>query len=471
MKTAAHQYEDKLLELAYGELPAPEASAVESHVRTCARCTEALSQIRAVRSTMGQLPMEPVPETGLESLYAYADQAARRSAAGPVPAATWWRRAMAPLMAAGALSVIGIVAYQTTREGEVVPSRAQVAEQAKVKKELVTAEPMAPPPAAAAPEPMPQPQAVAWNKDEAEKQQAATERELAKTAPRPEAKKMAAPSLGNDLAKAAKLSQERNRKGEESGGYGDFSNAVARGGKDNEAEEVKKEAPPAPLADKVASKGGEPSYGLSGGANDRAPARAEQGRVNAPPPPPLQAQGAPADSRTSLGVGLGSTGQSNRPVVSQAGPTRDDVQLEKYDAPAAVAAKPKEMVANLDAKVKQMNEARRQRDTQSELDIAMELVRTAPPKSAQRLAALNSVCLGLNALEAYEKAYPYCQALLQEYPSSREAIAYGESQHQNIQRPAKRASKNAYEADEAQKPAASPAEQQKAEPAKASESY
>src|SRR5688572_33387243 len=130
MKPAAHQYEDKLLELAYGELPAPEASAVESHVRTCARCTEALAEIRTVRSTMGQLPMEPVPDTGLESLFAYADQAARRNAAGPAPVMTWWRRMMTPLIAAGALSLIGIVAYQTSREGDVVGKRSDIAEKA-----------------------------------------------------------------------------------------------------------------------------------------------------------------------------------------------------------------------------------------------------------------------------------------------------------------------------------------------------
>src|SRR5882757_7325091 len=116
MKPAAqHQYEDKLLELAYGELPAHEASAVESHVRTCARCTEALSEIQAVRNTMGQLPMVPVPETGLESLFAYADQAARRNAAGPAPVATWWRRFLAPMVAAGALSLVGVIAYQATK--------------------------------------------------------------------------------------------------------------------------------------------------------------------------------------------------------------------------------------------------------------------------------------------------------------------------------------------------------------------
>src|SRR5207302_6876553 len=133
--------------------PAHEASAVESHVRTCARCTEALGEIRAVRSTMGQLPMEPVPENGLESLFAYADQAARRNAAGPSPAATWWRRFMAPLVAAGALSLVGVIAYRASSEGDAVQTRAQVAEKVAMKTESLNAAAVneAPPPAAPAP--------------------------------------------------------------------------------------------------------------------------------------------------------------------------------------------------------------------------------------------------------------------------------------------------------------------------------
>ena len=46
MKSAAHQYEGKLLEFAYGELPQHEADAVDAHVRGCARCSQALSEIR-----------------------------------------------------------------------------------------------------------------------------------------------------------------------------------------------------------------------------------------------------------------------------------------------------------------------------------------------------------------------------------------------------------------------------------------
>src|SRR5438105_7855966 len=116
MKPSTHQYEDKLLELAYGELPAHEASAVESHVRSCARCSEALLEIRAVRQTMQQLPRVEPSNAGLDSLYAYADQAARRNSAGPAPRATWWRRAMAPVAGVMALALIGVFAYVQKRD-------------------------------------------------------------------------------------------------------------------------------------------------------------------------------------------------------------------------------------------------------------------------------------------------------------------------------------------------------------------
>src|SRR4051794_36947082 len=116
MATAIHQYEDKLLDFAYGELPAPEASAVESHLKSCTRCTQALDQIRGVRATMSTLPQEPAPEAGLESLLAYAEQAARRHASAP-GARPWWRRAVAPLAGALALMLVGVVAWKTQEDG------------------------------------------------------------------------------------------------------------------------------------------------------------------------------------------------------------------------------------------------------------------------------------------------------------------------------------------------------------------
>lgn len=115
MKTAVHQYEDKLLEFAYGELPAHEAAAVDAHVKGCPRCTEALAQIQSVRSTMSQLPMTPAPDAGLESLLAYAEQTAKRNAETKKKD-VWWRRYLMPLASAAALTVVGVVAWRASQE-------------------------------------------------------------------------------------------------------------------------------------------------------------------------------------------------------------------------------------------------------------------------------------------------------------------------------------------------------------------
>ena len=63
-----HAHEDRLLDFVYGELPVPEAKLVEAHLQGCARCTQALDDIRGVRATMSQLSQEPAPDAGLESL-------------------------------------------------------------------------------------------------------------------------------------------------------------------------------------------------------------------------------------------------------------------------------------------------------------------------------------------------------------------------------------------------------------------
>jgi hypothetical protein len=115
MKTAVHQYEDKLLEFAYGELSAREAAAVDAHVRGCARCTEVLTQINSVRTTMSRLPIVPAPEAGLESLLAYAEQTAKRNAEGKKRAA-WWRRYLMPMASAAALLLVGVVAWRASHE-------------------------------------------------------------------------------------------------------------------------------------------------------------------------------------------------------------------------------------------------------------------------------------------------------------------------------------------------------------------
>ncbi len=146
MKPAVHQYEDKLLEFAYGELPRQEAEAVDAHVRNCPRCSDALSQITSVRSAMQKLPAEPAPEAGLESLLAYAEQTAKRNAQGQAKP-TWWRRFLVPAMSVAAVvAVVGVVSNRMLEEHRVDPvARALEQERAKEASEAKAAAPAAVP--------------------------------------------------------------------------------------------------------------------------------------------------------------------------------------------------------------------------------------------------------------------------------------------------------------------------------------
>lgn len=124
MKSVAHQYEDKLLEFAYGELPQHEAEAVDAHVRGCNRCSQSLQEIRGVRAAMARLPAEPAPDTGLESLLAYAEQAAKRNAAASKPAPSFFKRFMMPLASLAALVTVGVVGFRASQEFETSPAAA-----------------------------------------------------------------------------------------------------------------------------------------------------------------------------------------------------------------------------------------------------------------------------------------------------------------------------------------------------------
>jgi hypothetical protein len=74
-----HPDDDRLLELAYGEVPAPEARALRQHVDGCARCRQMLDGIAEVRTAFRSIPADTPPERGLESLLAYGEQAAARA--------------------------------------------------------------------------------------------------------------------------------------------------------------------------------------------------------------------------------------------------------------------------------------------------------------------------------------------------------------------------------------------------------
>jgi hypothetical protein len=74
-----HPDDDRLLELAYGEVPASEARTLRQHVDGCARCRQWLDGIAEVRTAFRSIPGESPPERGLESLLAYGEQAAARA--------------------------------------------------------------------------------------------------------------------------------------------------------------------------------------------------------------------------------------------------------------------------------------------------------------------------------------------------------------------------------------------------------
>jgi len=149
MKPQNHAHEDRLLDFVYGELPPLEARAVQSHLEGCTRCSELLAGISGVRTTMAQLPVEPAPDAGLESLLAYAQQAARNAAAGPAPKPTWWRRWLVPAMGVTAVGLFGIVSVTVNKA---VDLKEEVATQSVQKSAEATA------PASPAPSPAPSPE-------------------------------------------------------------------------------------------------------------------------------------------------------------------------------------------------------------------------------------------------------------------------------------------------------------------------
>ncbi|RKH61692.1 zf-HC2 domain-containing protein [Corallococcus interemptor] len=152
----AHAHEDRLLDFAYGELPASEAHALEQHVQGCARCTKALADIRGVRTTMAQLSSEPAPDAGLESLLAYAQQSARRAAAGPEPKPSRWRRWLLPAVGLATVSTFGILTLTVSENLKLEPNLSQKAaptEALAAKREETQAR-LAPSPVAAAPAPL-----------------------------------------------------------------------------------------------------------------------------------------------------------------------------------------------------------------------------------------------------------------------------------------------------------------------------
>lgn len=478
MKSAAHQYEDKLLEFAYGELPQHEADAVDAHVRGCTRCSQSLSEIRSVRTTMAQLPMESAPDAGLESLLAYAEQAAKRSAR---PAPSIWKRFLMPLASVMALAVVGVVGFRANKEFDTSPAAAaadsklqdvtKAKEKAAEEKQqaqqqaLAKTEGEAVPPtvAAVAPAPVDTPKAEP-EADAAKKSLKQDAKKLAlddlKEAggkrgdvwtPEPEPKR-AAPQSVTKRVTPAKNAPMGN---EEQVYRDDYSNAIGRGA-------LAKDAPPPPpppaqpVEQKVNYGLGSPGSGVAsnepaaqGGSSmgpsvvakpapTKAPAperqleeakKEEKAKARAEQEMPVQAPvtAAPAPSApSSYNPGYNSApstkkGKSSLSLgSSSSGDLDDSVAMDKSDT----------LGVNNDAKFAQRKAAEQRTqslesarvaanrgDRVSEIRLAAQVLE-AGATGYERVEALKRICDAYEALGEPDRADPFCDQLLQEFPNT-----------------------------------------------------
>lgn len=442
--TQPHPYEDKLMELAYGELSGVEAGAIQAHVEECERCAKALSEIRSVREVMGQLPMDPVPDTGLESLFAYADQAARRNAAGPATS-TGWRRWLAPLVAMSALGVVAVVAFETHKlEKPIAPSKEEVATGKLNANEQAMLGASSPSPQYAAPASAPSP---FERREEKEASRGADEFK-----PEPADKEMDAVAQKPSVAKAKKVA-DRYDSQSNSGDFGGLAAAPSKmkGG----AKDLRPAAEPTPPA---VEEGAENQLAESMGRKQ------ETSEKNVPAmqraPSPSEGERLSESSRQSLGVQLGNAGGgtfgaggrgteslSKREKKSDARETAMLDQPKTRSAPPAPAAgappAPKEAVAEEKsaagkavADSKSMDDGalygsqagpsqqQARRDVRADVERAITELKESPARSDRRLASLRTACFGYLELGMEEKAEALCQQLDREFPKSQEAAAF-----------------------------------------------
>lgn len=490
MKNAVHQYEDKLLEFAYGELPQHEADAVDAHVRGCARCSQALTEIRSVRTAMSTLPMEAAPDAGLDSLMAFAEQAAKRNAqtAAPVP---FWKKYLTPLVAVMTVVTVGVFGFRASEELDVSPQAASADRtfsetKEKKKREEYAAKvdvQQAPAPVAAAqPEPPPLEE---------------LEQDFSNTAKVGfEGKRAAA----KELQKPAPTSETRRQyQGNVYDGDGvkdvkqqNFSDVGLRGTTQARREleapkaEPTRQAPsPPPPPTKTADKGGL-AFGLGGGGLGTAPtespvedelARKDANKIVTKSPAPSGPSAAPAATGGSGSIGGLTDASTARPGVSKKKSLSmsdyrgrvandDEVRLEEKADALGVDRDLKNAENQRAAlRVRSLESARlasNRGDRSAEIRFAAEALGDGATGS-ERVEALKRLCDAWESLGEPARADPYCDALLREFPGTLAAKNVSDRRN-SMQRPATpaRAEKKgkSYEfSDEAEKkPAATPAD-------------
>ena len=131
-----HPHDERLSALASGDADAIADESLTSHVDSCARCAETVTELGALRVSLAELP-DLRPSHPLRLLPAVTDAA--DTAGAPAGAADrlagWVRRAFAPALTAGAaLAMVGLVgtaapaAMQATGGGDAAAPDAQAEE-------------------------------------------------------------------------------------------------------------------------------------------------------------------------------------------------------------------------------------------------------------------------------------------------------------------------------------------------------
>jgi hypothetical protein len=452
----SHAHEDRLLDFAYDELPPTEARQMELHVQGCARCSEALHGIRGVRTTMSRLPLESAPDAGLDSLMAYAQQAARRSAAGPEPAPRWWRRLLAPALGMAAVGVFGVVVVQVNREVDLSPvlSKQEVAQEQRSRGNKDMASPAAPAPAPIA---EPTPAKVEQMHAQFDEELRAEQRERpmpTKAPPKPGRRaergdwsNAGAGSPGGFPEKKVALEDE-----EDLGGFGGLS--TKGGARSKRGVAMDKSPPSSPTAQRA-----EPAPDW----DDAPPAQAQVAAApaGAPPEEPQQtAQYAPPgkalkiSGSTSRPASLPERGQApaamppppsaapeyQPPMAAEAVAQAEGVEAQKAkesESPRekASAARSAPSPAEL---LRQADVASRSGDKAQEVAF-LRAALTAGAQGEQRLDALSRLCEAEFELGRRQSAIDICRRLVAEAPGSRAARLAQRRLESELQSPADQA--------------------------------
>ena len=423
MSSTVHPQQEKLLELAYGELSSSDAKRIELHLQACARCAEALSSIRRVRQTMSQLPAVQAPERGMESLLAYAEQAARRARSGPGRVSSWWSRLMVPAAGAIALAAVVVVGIRVTKQVNLSPAaeeerRLELAHRSPIDVRIKARAEM--------PESKPTSAAKSAMTDKSE-----ANKLLAAKTPSPEAVEQrnssGAGAALRQIAAARELSSDT------------AANKDVAPGAQGDAFAAGKEPPSEALYKRSASKPLSPPAGVGQTTPERnqlSRAEAQAGRRDEPSDRPAQAPGKKQAAAAERGTRVGGVeggveggvpagvlgGVAGSPMGIVNGEAVSSAQQEKAAASAEPAhGKGAEQGATMREVSDDATKAKEAGDRRREV-AQLKQALAAGATGQYRADLLNRLCDALFAIGEPVEAASTCDQVVREFPNSQEAV-------------------------------------------------